>query len=70
MTVKYWWTEDGGVELCGRKEGVLEVGTECYHCGAILKKGVKVSILVPIDENEKYIMCIECADKNTKIVNG
>ena len=68
MKVRYWWTEDGDAEVCERAEGVAEEDTQCYHCSSQIKAGTEVSLLTSSLDNEEYIMCVGCADKNTQAV--
>ena len=70
MIVRYWWTEDGEAELCERTECVLEENSECYHCLAKHEKGARVSILKPLYDEDTYVMCVECADKSTQLVDN
>lgn len=66
--VRYWWTEDGVAEVCEREECILEEETECYHCMSKLEKGTRSTMLTSLNDNEKYILCVTCADKSTKTI--
>lgn len=65
MQLTYQWSEDGIAETCEQEDYILEADTPCYHCGKMNHKGDAVWILSPILDNDKYIMCIDCARKNT-----
>lgn len=68
MKVRYWWTEDGVPEICEQEECVLRESVSCYHCDSIREKGSKMCVLHPICGEDKYVICVECAEKSTKIL--
>ena len=66
MKVKYWWSEDGEIEICEKSDRVMEVDGECYHCAAKLHKGNRVCELKVLKDEDTYILCKSCAEKNTQ----
>ena len=65
--VQYQWIEDGEVELCKIKEGILGEEKSCYHCNRKMQEGEKAIFLNPQDGDE-YIICQNCGEKACKSV--
>ena len=61
--LKYQWTEDGVPELGEASELVLQIDTECYHCGNNIPAGKKVLQIKTSDQI--YYLHPKCFKKST-----
>jgi len=64
--VKYWWTEDGEIEICKKLEKISKRKTLCSHCFQIINEGTKMFALYPVEDEDTYHLCEECYKKATK----
>lgn len=61
--VRYQWSEDGEVEVCGYQEITTKAPMTCYHCDSEIRLGDRAVLLTPLD-GDRYFLHKECADKS------
>ena len=63
MKVRYFWTEDGGPELCEHETHTATEDLPCYHCGQPILTGSKcVKLHAP--DGERYTLHERCAEES------
>ena len=65
MDVKYWWTDDGDMEICSVRQ---QDGQDyiCYHCGQ--RRLATAYVLKLVVSGEEYILCKRCFQQSCEIM--
>ena len=69
MKARYYWSEDGAMELVDVKKIVADEDLRCYHCDAPISAGSEAMELTDLDGSVYVIHC-KCAGRSVDPVGG